>query len=231
MDLTKVWVVIPAYNEESTIGGVIDSLRRGGFSNLVVVDDGSTDQTFKTAQGKNVIVVSHPLNCGLGAALSTGFEFLRRNKVDQLEAVITFDADGQHQVADALKVVKPILTGRADFVVGSRLVKPASGMPVLRQLGNYLLNFLILLFFGVKTTDSQSGLRALSKKALKLIRLNSFGYEVSSEFFKEVSRHKLGYTEVDIASIYTSYSLGKIKKQSFSEALYTIRAFLLGNLD
>lgn len=226
MDLSKTWVIIPAYNEEKTLGQVINDLRSKGFSHLVVINDGSTDRTAEIAQRQGAKVISHSINCGLGAALSTGLEYLKRNKPKEIEGVITFDADGQHLVIDALKVVMPILEKKADFAVGSRLREPTLRMPLFRQLGNRFLNLLILIFWGIKTSDSQSGLRALSSRALKIIQLKATGYEVSSEFFKEIARHKLSFTEIAISPVYTQHSLNK--GQNFSQALHTIRSFLMG---
>lgn len=200
----KVLVVVPAFNEEQSIPEVIADLRQHGFKNIVVVDDGSSDRTGEKARKAGAEVVTHLSNRGLGAALSTGFSFAAREEFD---ALVTFDSDGQHRAKDVGRLVGPILGGWADVVVGSRLLGQSSGMPRLRRFLNVAINVLTLFLFGYWSTDSQSGLRAFNKKAVDSIRLVTDRMEVSSEFFREIRRNKLHYTEVPIEPIYTSYSL------------------------
>lgn len=223
MDLQDTWVLIPAYNEEETIGPVIESLQKVRLNNIVVVDDGSTDRTAEIARQSGGRVIAHRVNCGKGSALATGFHFLRRSP--QITAAITFDGDGQHRSEDALKVVSPILEDQLDVVLGSRLLENSRRMPFSRRAVNQLFNLLIRLLYGVRVTDSQSGLRAFSPQALQLIDIHSTGYEVESDIFSEIGHHNLAYGEVPIKSIYTGYSMSK--GQNLSQALNTLRAFLM----
>ncbi len=209
----KLAIIIPAFNEEKTIGQVIDSIPRRfpGVSQmeLVVISDGSNDQTVALASAKpRVTLIEHILNRGLGGALGTGFEYARRENFD---AVLTFDADGQHNPDDIWPVLRPIVYGRADVVIGSRLKNPV-GMPWYRKIGIRGLNLITAIFFWVWSTDSQSGLRAFNKKALTKIDIQSNKMEVSSEFFYEIGRKELKLVEVPIQSIYTDYSLEKGQK-------------------
>jgi glycosyltransferase involved in cell wall biosynthesis len=212
----KLAILIPAYNEEKTIGQVLTSIPRRfpkvNQVEIVVISDGSTDKTVEIAQKAGVTLIEHNLNRGLGGALGTGFEYVRQNYFD---VVVTFDADGQHQSEDIWPVIRPIIYRRADVVIGSRL-KSASwrtrGMPWYRLLGIWGLNLVTLIFFWVWSTDSQSGLRAFSKKAIRLIDIQANKMEVSSEFFYEIGRHELKFKEVPIRSIYTEYSLAKGQK-------------------
>ncbi|MEM4267912.1 MAG: glycosyltransferase family 2 protein [Candidatus Woesearchaeota archaeon] len=200
---TGVWVVVPAYNEEKTIAQVIDGLRREGYKNIIVVDDGSKDRTEKIARSKGVVVLSHILNRGLGGALGTGiFAALEKGA----DIIVTFDADGQHEPKDIKRIIKPIIENKADVVIGSRLINP-KGMPLIRRLGNWGFNFITYFLFGVWTTDSQSGLRALSRKAALKIEIKTNRMEVSSEIIKEIGRNRLRFIEIPIKPIYTEYSL------------------------
>lgn len=175
---------------------------------IIVVSDGSTDKTAAIARENKVTLIEHDLNRGLGGALGTGFEYARKNNFDTL---LTFDADGQHNPDDIWPVLKPIIRKGADVVIGSRL-KKTSGMPWYRVIGIWGLNLITLIFFWVWTTDSQSGMRAFSRKAIEKIDLQSNKMEVSSEFFYEIGREGLKLLEVPITSIYTKYSLAKGQK-------------------
>ena len=170
-----------------------------------MIDDGSVDNTYKIAKKIHVKVLKHLLNRGLGAALATGFEYAKKHKY---EIVVTFDADGQHKASDIKRIIVPIIEGKGDVVIGSRVLEYRQ-MPILRRLINLLSNLATYILFGIWTTDSQSGLRAFSSKALKLIKLKSERMEVSSEIFKEIGRNKLRLKEIPIKPIYTQYSLNK----------------------
>lgn len=208
----KLAIIIPAYNEEKTIGEVLKSIPRRFFKiskvEIVVVSDGSSDQTVEIAKKARVKVIEHDLNRGLGGALGTGFAYAKRENFDCL---LTFDSDGQHDPNDIWPVLKPIIQKKADVVIGSRL-KNHEGMPWYRIIGIWGLNLITLFFFWVWTTDSQSGLRAFNRKAISEIDLQSNRMEVSSEFFNEISRKNLKKVEVPISSIYTEYSLTKGQK-------------------
>ena len=205
----KLSVIIPAFNEESTIGDVIQQVQAVNFPDIekeiIVVDDGSRDRTGEIAKSRGAILVRHIVNRGVGAALGTGMEAALKRGAD---VVVTCDADGQHFPEDIRKVAEPVLSGRVDFVIGSRMLNP-EGMPVSRRMANHLANFIISILFGVKSSDSQSGLRALSRAAVKKIKLTTSRYEALSEMLAEVRYHRLKSQEVPIKVIYTGYSLSK----------------------
>lgn len=205
----KLAILIPAYNEEKTLVKVIKTLPKKIAKitriEVIVVNDGSEDKTSQIAKKMKVTLISHLLNRGLGGALGTGFEYVKKRDFD---ALVTFDADGQHNPRDIYPVVKPIIEGKTDVVIGSRLKNP-EGMPWYRRVGIFGLNLFTLMFFWVWTTDSQSGLRAFSKKAIQKIKIESNRMEASSEFFNEIQRNNLRFIEVPITSIYTKYSLSK----------------------
>ncbi|MGA2667116.1 MAG: glycosyltransferase family 2 protein [Patescibacteria group bacterium] len=208
----KLAILIPAYDEEKTIGQVLKKIPQKlphiDEIEVVVISDGSHDQTANIAIKLGATVIEHDLNRGLGGALGTGFEYAKINDFDYL---LTFDADGQHNYRDIWPVLRPIVYKKADVSIGSRL-KEHKGMPWHRMVGIWGLNLVTYLFFWVWTTDSQSGLRAFSKKAIHSINIQANRMEVSSEFFYEAGKKNLKITEVSIESIYTDYSLNKGQK-------------------
>lgn len=198
----KTLIVVPAHNEEAKIKDVLDDLASHGYKDILVVDDGSTDRTGLIAKKGGAKVVRHIINCGLGAALGTGFEFARRNDYDCL---VTFDGDGQHNAADIKRLITPIENKTADMVIGSRLINP-QGMPLGRIVVNYASNFATLVLYHVWTTDTTSGLRAFNQDAIKKISLKTDKMEVSNEFFMEIKRNNLKFVEIPIKPVYTDYS-------------------------
>ncbi len=201
-------VVIPAFNEEKSIKAVLKDLISHGYKNILVIDDGSSDKSGVIAKKNGAQVVRHIMNRGLGAGLGTGFAYAVGNKVDLL---ITFDGDGQHEASDLKRLIAPIQNNTADVVIGSRS-KDFDKAPVTRKLANLMANLSTYALYGVWTTDSQSGLRAFSKKAVNSIRIKTDRMEVSSEFFKQIHQNRLRFKEVPIKAIYTDYSLSNSKQ-------------------
>lgn len=169
--------VIPAYNEERFIGSVVLKVRQHA-GRVIVVDDGSNDCTAEVAASAGAMVVKHIKNRGKGAALNTGFHLARRHSP---RVVVVLDADGQHLPEELAAVVKPVLEGRADIVVGSRYIQRTSQVPQHRIWGHRAFNLLTELASGVHTTDSQSGYRAFSPAAVEKIEFQSMGFSVESE--------------------------------------------------
>jgi len=222
--MAKQIIVIPAYNEESTVAQVVrDAVRVADV--VVVVDDGSRDRTSALAAEAGAIVVRHAVNRGLGGALGTGLAAAVKLGAD---AVVTMDADGQHRAADAARVFARLAEGNVDFVIGSRMLPSEEGagkMPIHRVLFNGVGNVLTYLLFGVWVTDSQSGLRGLSRGAAEVIDLRTNGMEVSSEFIKELRERRWRMAEISIPAIYTEYSLSK--GQSFLVGVKTAAKLIL----
>lgn len=212
----KLLIIVPAYNEEKVLKTVLKDLKKLKLKKIkkeiVVVNDGSVDKTGIIAKKMNVTVLSHPINRGLGGALGTGLEYAKNKKAD---IVVTFDADGQHNHKDIGRLIKPILANEADFTIGSRLLKN-SKMPLDRKIINLIANIVNYLLWSVWITDSQSGLRALSKKAISKVQIKMNKMEVASEFFREIKKNKLRVQEIPIKAIYTNYSRGKGQKNSNS---------------
>lgn len=224
-----VLAVIPAYNEATVLPQVLMRLiqTKWGVCTVIpiVVNDGSYDDTERIAREAGAIVVSHAINRGLGAALSTGIAAASRcisNMGPGVQsAIVTFDADGQHDPAELLRVVDPIFTGKADVVLGSRFLSiGAHTMPRHRTLANRFANAVTGLLFGVWVTDTQSGYRAFSPDAARNLMIRTSTMEVSSEIVREIGRNAWRLAEVPVTVAYTPYSLSK--GQSFTKGLETL---------
>lgn len=201
----KLIAIIPAFNEEKTVGQVISKLRQY-VDQIIVVDDGSKDRTYQIASENGAKVYRHAINRGLGGALGTGLQAALLNGAD---IIVTLDADEQHDPAEIPKLTKPIIEGEADAVIGSRfLVKQP--MPLFRKMGIPFFNIATFLLFGIKSTDSQSGMRAFSKKAAQSLEIFARGVlEASPEILSQIQAKSLRLKEIPIKSIYTKYSLSK----------------------
>jgi glycosyltransferase involved in cell wall biosynthesis len=208
----KAVIIIPALNEAKIIGSVLSSLPQSlmGVAKLeiLVVDDGSSDDTFAIAKASGVNVVRHLANRGLGAAIKTGLEWAKTQNAD---IAITFDSDGQHDASDIPALIDPLVKKKADLVIGSRFIKK-QGVPLDRAILNWFANLVTFLLSGTFCTDSQSGLRAFSKRAIALIDFKADRMEFSSEILLEAKRNNLKIKEIPIRAIYTHYSRGKGQK-------------------
>jgi glycosyltransferase involved in cell wall biosynthesis len=219
------YIVIPAYNEEQAIAAVLRDLHTAGYQRTIVVDDGSTDATSLRAQEAGAtVVLQHFLNRGKGAAAKTGIEAAKRCGAD---AVVTLDGDGQHDPTDIAQMNR-LLDEGCDVVLGSRLIDPA-GMPHWKLCANLTGNFFTWAMHGLWVSDSQSGFRAYSRRALDLIDTKTDRYEYDSEVIREIRRHNLRYVEIPIAVIYTKYSMGKANKQGLKNGLKTLARMLLSS--
>ena len=198
MDLSKIGVVIPAYNAEKTIAGVIKDLVKYGFKrdNIIVVNDGSSDCTLEMIKDQDVTLLHHEKNMGKGAALKDGFAAAG---VMNLRKVFVIDADAQHEVSDADEFLK--LNGTYDMVIGER-TEIFSKMPLHRQLSNRTVNLVVSLLSGVRTTDVQCGFRFVDLKIFNNVRLKTNNYQTESEMVIRAARnkHKIGF--VPITTIY-----------------------------
>lgn len=200
----KLFAVIPCFNEASHVGSVV-SVVRSLVDGVIVVDDGSRDTGGEEARAAGATVVRHAVNLGLGAALGTGFAVALRLGAD---AVVTLDADGQHAAEEIARFRSALQEGN-DAVIGSRFKGDLSQMPRTRRFAQRAGNALTFLLFGLWTSDSQSGFRAFSRRALEAMRLRTNRMEVSSEIIGEIARLRLKWVEVPITAIYTDYSLSK----------------------
>lgn len=213
-----MWIVLPAYNEEKIIRKTIEEIRAAGYTNIIVIDDGSRDRTYEEAKGvPDVITLRHRLNRGKGAATKTGIEAA---KLLGAGIIITMDSDGQHNPGDIARLVEPIQKNHCDVVLGTRLKDPR-GMPRHKIIANWIGNAVTWYFYGLWVSDSQSGFRAYSRHASELINTKTDRYEYDSEVIREIYLYKLKFQEIPIEVRYTEYSMGKIQKQGFINGLKT----------
>ncbi len=209
----KLLVVIPAFNEAAVVAEIIRGVRRevGKSAEILVVDDGSTDETGRMAKSAGAKVVRHPINRGLGGALGTGLYWA---KIKDFDYCVTFDADGQHDPSDVKKVLQPLYYNEADVVIGTRAKMGWREIPRDRKIILSVSNWLTWWLFGIKTSDSLSGFRAFNRRGIEKIQLRTDRMEVSNEFFSEIKRHRLRLVEVPIRVIYTNYSRSKGQRNS-----------------
>jgi glycosyltransferase involved in cell wall biosynthesis len=211
-------IVIPVYNEAKVVGQVIEDVRAHGFQNIVVVDDGSKDESWYVASAHDVLALRLKVNRGKGAAVKTGI--MAANLLDA-DVVVTMDGDGQHDPADIKPLITPILEGKSDVVLGSRLLQREE-MPKIKVLANTIGNFFTWLFYGLLVSDSQSGFRAYSRYAALIIDTKADKYEYDSKVIREIKNNRLRFTEVPVHTRYTEYSKGKKTKQGFLNGLVTL---------
>ena len=162
----KVLVVVPAYNEADSIGGVISQVRTGvPEADVLVIDDGSTDATAAIAQEAGAFVVSLPHNLGIGGAVQTGYVFATEMGYD---IAVQVDGDGQHNPAEIPEIVAPLLAGQADVVIGSRYIEDRGYItPFLRQMGIFVLATIVSLIIRQRVTDTTSGFRAVNRRVIE----------------------------------------------------------------
>jgi glycosyltransferase involved in cell wall biosynthesis len=205
--MSNICLVIPAYNEQRVISKVIkDSLSvfKKAFHKVtvVVIDDASTDHTAESAKKAGAIVVQHIINQGAGGATLTGLRFAKKHSFDY---VITMDADGQHHPKDALNCLDETIKSSSDLLIGSRLIG-SEDMPKLKKFFTWGGSLLTFILFGVKVSDSQSGLRVFSRKTINELEWKSTGYEFCNEMLWRAKQAKLKISEYPIQVIYTDYS-------------------------
>jgi len=201
----QVHVVIPAYNEGAVIGRVVADVMHAGYP-LVVVDDGSQDNTAEIAVAAGAEVVRHPFNLGQGAALQTGIDHALAQGA---EFVVTFDADGQHQVSEIPRLTDALVRERADFALGSRFLGQAPNLPPLRRLMLQAATLFTRLTTGLQVTDTHNGLRAMTRRGAAAIRLRQNRMAHASECLSQIGSSGLRYVERPVTIEYTDYSLAK----------------------
>lgn len=221
----RIFIVVPAFHEARSIEAVVCDLRNS-YEHVVVVDDGSGDETAATARRSGAIVLRHPVNRGQGAALQTGITFALRNGAD---CVVTFDADGQHQAADVAKLIAPIVAGECDIVLGSRFLESsASEIPVLRRITLRLAVLFTKVVNRISVTDTHNGLRAFSRRAASRIDLQLDRMAHATELLDQVRESKLPFREVPVHVRYTEYS--RSKGQSARGAFRILLHYVLGRV-
>lgn len=205
--MPQIYVVIAAYNEAPHLGAVLESLLK--FTqyqyNIIVVNDGSQDDTAAIASQYPVILLSHRINRGQGAALATGSQYALSQGAD---IIVHFDADGQFLATEIARIIKPILSGQAEVVFGSKFLQ-INDIPVIKKL--FIIKPAILinnLLTGVRLTDVHNGFRALSAVAAKKIDIRQDAMAHASEIVSLVKENHLSYQEVPVTVIYREFGQG-----------------------
>ena len=205
-DVDRLWIVIPAYNEESTIVEVVCALHSSGYSNVCVVDDGSRDHTAYLARQARAHVLRHVINLGQGAALQTGVSYALENGAEYL---CTFDADGQHSADSVMDLMGALLRANADVALGSRFMSTSVAIPRLRRF--LLKSALIFTKFHthLNITDTHNGLRLFTRRAAQAITIEQAAMAHASEILQKIHSLSLPYVEVPVKVAYTDYSTAK----------------------
>ena len=192
MDITSG---LPAYNEEKNIASIIVKLKKVA-QKIIVCNDGSTDLTGEIAEKLGVVVINHPKNLGYGSGIRSIFQKAKEIDTDIL---VTFDADGQHQVEDIKKVIEPILKNKADVVIGSRFLDEQKvNAPEYRKIGIKLITKVTNSTLKEKITDSQSGFRAYNKEVITKLEPGDIGMGISTEILIKASSRGFKIAEVPI---------------------------------
>lgn len=215
--------VIPAYNEELTIGSVL-LLSAKYVDQCIVIDDGSSDRTSGISSAAGATVITHPENRGKAYALFKGLDVARRHQPD---VVVFMDADGQNNPAEIPTLVAPIIRNEADLVIGSRFLGTVSDIPAYRKIGQKTLNYVTNMHTEYEGTDSQSGFRALSKKALNHFDFTSEGYNIESDMISHFMQKGLVIVEVPVSVRYDVPN--KHKKNPLAHG-YDVMANLIGEI-
>lgn len=204
------WIVIPAFNEGEVIFDVVSNVRIS-YPSVVVVDDCSSDDTGDRAYAAGAHVVRHPINLGQGAALQTGITYAIRSGAN---AVVTFDADGQHRVEDIAVLLEAQAQTGAQIVVGSRFLGSTLNIPPIRRAVLKLAVIFSRLISGVKLTDAHNGLRLMMRDAALKLRIRQNRMAHASEIVNQIGILKLSVAEVPVTIVYTEYSLRKGQRLS-----------------
>jgi len=199
LNILKITIGIPAYNEEKNIASIITKLKKITDS-IIVCDDGSSDMTAEISKNLGATVISHKKNMGYGVAINSIFQKAKELNIDLL---VTFDADGQHRVEDIEKVVEPIKNNTADLVIGSRFLDKKSNVPNYRKIGIKVITKITNVSIKKKLTDSQSGFRAYNKQVLSQISPSDIGMGISTEILIKSSSKGLRIMEVPVTILYS----------------------------
>lgn len=205
-----LWVVVPAFNEGRALGAVLDEIL-ASVPNIVVVDDGSTDETSRVVLERPVWLVTHPINLGQGAALQTGLAFALAQGASH---IVTFDADGQHRAGDITTLLTTLVDQQADFVLGSRFLGEAEGIPTTRKLVLRMGILFTRVFSGVWLSDTHNGLRAMTRRGAETVRITFNRMEHASELIDQIARSGLKTVEAPVRIRYTTQSLAKGQRTS-----------------
>ena len=167
----SILIIIPAYNEEKSLPGVIRDIREhAAHADIIVVDDGSRDGTARVASALGITVMSLPFNLGIGGAMQAGYLYADRHGYD---IAVQFDGDGQHRAGEIGKLLRPLASGDGDIVVGSRFLIPGGyRAPLTRKVGMWIFSFVVSRILGMSISDTTSGFRAANRRVIEYFAQN-----------------------------------------------------------
>lgn len=201
-----IFLIIAAFNEAPVIRQVLEELLPLGCF-IILVDDGSTDDTARIAESFPIVVIRHMFNTGQGAALETGMEAARRLSAD---FVVHFDADGQHDSREIAALLKPLIKGDCDIVFGSRFLEnKRPGLTLLKRMILRTGRWINYGLTGILLTDAHNGFRAMNRFALDKIHFTQPGMAHATEILTCVKKYSLRYMELPVHVRYTAYSKKK----------------------
>jgi polyprenyl-phospho-N-acetylgalactosaminyl synthase len=208
MEGKNIWIVIAAYNESESIAEVLNAFSDFPYQ-IVVVDDGSSDDTCTEVLRFPVVLLQHITNLGQGAALQTGIDYILQE--ENCDCIVTFDADGQHKPDEVKKLIAPILNQEVDIVLGSRFIKSGStvSMPFARRIMLKMAIWFTQITTRLPLTDTHNGLRAFSIFAAQEIRITANRMAHASQILSQISKKNIRYKEIPVNIHYTKYSLSK----------------------
>ena len=193
----KSIVIIPAFNEEAAIAEIIEKSLEY-VDDVLVIDDGSSDNTYSIAKKSKAHVIKHEVNKGKGVSLKDAF-----NNIEGYDVVVTIDGDGQHDPSEIPDLIKPIIKGDADLVNGSRYLDGFDeDTPTYRRVGQKVLDIATNITSGTNVTDSQSGFRAFKGNTIKYYRFRDTGFGIESEMLADAAENNLKIMEVPITVRY-----------------------------
>jgi len=204
--MPRTWVVIPLFNEGSVIRDVVTEVRRT-FPHVVCIDDGSSDDSAAEAEAAGAVVLRHPINLGQGAALQTGFDYALSDPA--MTEVVTFDADGQHQVADAAGMVEKLRAEGLDVVIGSRFLDERTEVARLRRMVLKTAALYTRWTSGMALTDAHNGLRVIDRGLLSKVRITQNRMAHASELVDKIGALQAKWAEYPTHIIYSDYSKAK----------------------
>jgi glycosyltransferase involved in cell wall biosynthesis len=221
----NTWIVVAAYNEGRRLAPTLRSLAGHGYRNIVVVDDGSRDDTYHAALAEGAWTLRHVMNCGQGAALQTGISFALRKGA---QYIVTFDGDGQHSAAEIERMLQPLANGAADVALGSRFLGRAIDIPFSRKL---ILKSGVLftrIVSRIRVSDAHNGFRAFTRDAASRLKITQNRMAHASEILDQIVQQRLRYAEVPVTIRYAADTTAK--GQSSWNAVAIVVQYFLGRL-
>ncbi len=224
----KILVIVPAYNEEESLPGVIDDLRKHiSSADIVVVNDGSKDRTPHIARALDVKVLDLPLNLGIGGAMQAGYLYAAKHDYD---VAVQFDGDGQHCACEIEKLLRPVAGEEADLVIGSRFMRSGDyRAPFLRRIGMYIFSFTLSRILDSPVTDTTSGFRAVNRKIIGYF--SRFYPEDYPEVEALVLVHRQGMRIAEVPVSMRERTGGRTSITAMRSAYYMVKVLLAVFID